>query len=58
MTRVLLILAMAVATFATVLSVQLAGQVRTLNHACIPTYTGGGVTQCAQPNIIQAPPTP
>lgn len=31
-------------------------QVTKLNHACVPTYTGGGVTQCAQPNMVQAKP--
>lgn len=25
-------------------------QITQLNHACIPTETGGGVTQCIQPN--------
>jgi hypothetical protein len=27
-------------------------EIRKLNHACIPTDTGGGVTQCLQPSVI------
>lgn len=29
-----------------------------LERACGPVYTGGGVWQCAQPNVRQAPPRP
>ncbi len=36
---------------------RLNSQVTNLNHACVPVYTGGGVTQCSQPNVLQAPPT-
>lgn len=28
-----------------------------LEHACIPTNTGGGVWQCRQPDMVQAPPS-
>lgn len=29
-----------------------------LEKACGPVDTGGGVTQCAQPNMTEAPPLP
>lgn len=35
---------------------KLQDKVTKLNHACIPTYTGGGVWQCQQPNVFEAPP--
>jgi hypothetical protein len=35
----------------------LRARVLKLEHACIPTYTGGGVWQCKQPDMLQAPPT-
>lgn len=31
----------------------LRAQIIKLNHACIPTDTGGGVMQCLQPNVRQ-----
>jgi hypothetical protein len=35
---------------------RLQARVTTLERACGPVNTGGGVTQCANPNVLQAPP--
>lgn len=36
---------------------RLSALVKQLDYACMPADTGGGVTQCQQPNILQAPPS-
>lgn len=35
----------------------LSALVKQLDFACMPLNTGGGVTQCQQPNVLQAPPS-